>query len=84
MRIKLIFFTLLIYMHFSPSYAYFDPGTGMFILQALIALISGFFFYLMNQKLLLKKIKKKIHSLFSKKETKEEEITPEKNEKNKD
>ena len=83
MRIKLIFFTLLIYMHSSPSYAYFDPGTGMFILQALIALISGFFFYLMNPKLLLKKIKEKIYSLFSKKETKEE-ITPEKNEKNKD
>tara|TARA_B100000575_G_C22587378_1_gene369203 strand:- start:292 stop:408 length:117 start_codon:yes stop_codon:yes gene_type:complete len=38
----------------------------------------------MNPKLLLKKIKEKIHSLFSKKETKEEEITPEKNEKNKD
>ena len=81
MKMKLIFFTLLT---FSPSYAYFDPGTGMFILQALIALVSGFFFYLMNPKLLLKKIKEKIQSLFSKKETKEEEITPEKNEKNKD
>ena len=84
MRIKLIFFTLLIYMHFIPSYAYFDPGTGMFILQALIALISGFFFYLMNPKLLLKKIKEKIQSVFSNKEIKEEEITSEKNEKNKD
>ena len=84
MRIKLIFFTLLIYMHFSPSYAYFDPGSGMFILQALIALISGFFFYLMNPKLLLKKIKEKIQSVFSNKEIKKEEITSEKNEKNKD
>ena len=84
MKMKLIFFTLLTYIHFSPSYAYFDPGTGMFILQALIALISCFFFYLMNPKLLLKKIKEKIQSVFSNKKTKEEEITSEKNEKNKD
>lgn len=71
-------------MQVTQSYAYVDPGTGTFILQTIIALISGLFFYLTNPKLLLRKIKIKIISilLYFKKTKKKEKVTSETNEKN--
>jgi len=75
MYIKTFIFSFIFFSYTSPSFSYFDPGTGMFILQAIVAGISVFFFYLINPKLLLKKIKNKIKSLFNKKTNSVEEIS---------
>jgi hypothetical protein len=47
-----------------PSYAYFDPGTGAYLVQGLIALFAAVVFYLRHpvefMKKLLKDLKDKI------------------------
>lgn len=65
---KIILLSIVLFFYLTnQSFAYFDPGTGTFILQSIIALISGAFFYASNPKLLLKKIKDKFKVIFSKK-----------------
>ena len=47
-RLKNLF--LILYLYFfllvSNAYAYFDPGTGAFILQAIISFLAAIVFYL--------------------------------------
>tara|TARA_B100000287_G_C20571828_1_gene756854 strand:+ start:136 stop:345 length:210 start_codon:yes stop_codon:yes gene_type:complete len=65
---RLLFYTLLIFVFPVTAYAYIDPGTGAVILQSLIAFLAAVIFYLKNPMLLWKKIKK----IFSKKNKNEE------------
>lgn len=44
--LKLSFFSLIFALSSTTSYAYFDPGTGMFIIQGIIAVFGVAFFYL--------------------------------------
>lgn len=47
-KLKNIFIFLYLYFYFliTNSYAYFDPGTGAFILQAIITFLAAIVFYL--------------------------------------
>ncbi len=49
------------------AHAYFDPGTGAFIVQAIIAFFAAITFYLGYPIRLIKKIYQKIKSKLSKK-----------------
>ena len=43
---RLLFSSFLFIFFTTSSYAYFDPGTGMFILQGIIAIFGVIIFYL--------------------------------------
>ena len=63
--LKIILLSIVSLVFFSKiSFAYFDPGTGAFIIQAVIAFFSALIFYLgypfVKLKKILEKIKKKI------------------------
>jgi len=63
--LKIILLSIVSLVFFSKiSFAYFDPGTGAFIVQAIIAFFSALIFYLgypfVKLKKILEKIKKKI------------------------
>tara|TARA_B100001123_G_C15332708_1_gene1031785 strand:+ start:4122 stop:4352 length:231 start_codon:yes stop_codon:yes gene_type:complete len=67
MKKKIFFkFTLVFLLISSPSYAYFDPGSGAFIIQAIIALFAAITFYLGYPIRVLKKIIIKIKKIFFK------------------
>ena len=63
LKIKLLSFFSLFFFN-KISFDYFDPGTGAFIVQAIIAFFSALIFYLgypfIKLKKILEKIKKKI------------------------
>ena len=64
---------LIFYLLFlsDSSFAYFDPGTGAYFLQAIIAILSAVVFYLFHPILFLKRIFEKIKKkFFQKKEAK--------------
>ena len=65
---KRFFFKLLIlFLIFNNSaYAYFDPGSGALIIQAIIALLAAITFYLGYPIRVLKKIYRKIKKIFFK------------------
>jgi len=65
---KILFFVIinLIFIN-KTSYAYFDPGTGAFIVQSIIAFFAAIIFYLGYPITMLKKIVKKIKQKFFKK-----------------
>ena len=67
-KIKAIFFKFLIlsFLLNSSAYAYFDPGSGVFIIQAIIALIAVTTLYLGYSIKNLKKIFRKIKKIFFK------------------
>ena len=66
--IKNFFFILFNLIFISKtSHAYFDPGTGAYIVQAIIAFFAAIVFYLGYPIIILKKIVKKIKQKFSKK-----------------
>ena len=50
----------------NSAYAYFDPGSGAFIIQAIIALFAAVTFYLGYPIRVLKKIFRKIKEIFFK------------------
>ena len=63
--LKIILLSIVSLVFFSKiSFAYFDPGTGAFIVQAIIAFFSALIFYLgypfIKLKKILEKIKKKL------------------------
>ena len=65
---KIFFFVFFNLIFISKiSYAYFDPGTGAYIVQAIIAFFAAIVFYLGYPIIILKKIVKKIKQKFSKK-----------------
>ena len=67
MKKKIFFkFTLVFLLISSPSYAYFVPGSGAFIIQAIIALFAAITFYLGYPIRVLKKIIIKIKKIFFK------------------
>ena len=53
----------------SPAYAYWDPGTGSAIIQAILALL-GSIVYIWDLKQKIKYIIKKLGNIFKKKNTK--------------
>ena len=66
---KLIFFVavlLTVHQFILDAYAYFDPGSGAFIIQAIIALFAAITFYLGYPIRVLKKIFRKIKKIFFK------------------
>ena len=67
-KIKKIFFKFIILLLLSnnSAYAYFDPGSGAFIIQAIIALFAAITFYLGYPIRLLKKMISKIKKIFFK------------------
>ena len=67
-KIKTIFFKFLIlsFLLNNSAYAYFDPGSGAFIIQAIIALLAAITFYLGYPIRVLKKIYRKIKKIFFK------------------
>jgi amino acid permease len=67
-KIKAIFFKFLIlaFLLNNSAYAYFDPGTGAFIIQAIIALIAVITLYLGYSIKKLKKIFGKIKKILFK------------------
>ena len=59
--LKIILLSIVSLVFFSKiSFAYFDPGTGAFIVQAIIAFFSALIFYLGYPFVKLKKILEKI------------------------
>ena len=61
-RIKYLFYSILFtFLHIHPTFAYIDPGTGSFILQAILgaiaAITTGISFYWNSFKKILKKFK---------------------------
>ena len=54
----------------SPAYAYWDPGTGSAIIQAILALLGSIVVYLGIFKQKIKYIIKKLGNIFKKKNTK--------------
>mgnify|MGYP001172996913 CR=1 FL=1 len=65
MRLLIIFLFALTYAQ--NSYAYFDPGTGAFIVQAIIAFFAAIAFYLGYPIRLIKSFYQKIKLKLSKK-----------------
>ena len=66
---KRTFFLKLLILSFlfnNSAYAYFDPGSGAFIIQAIIALFAAITFYLGYPIRVLKKIYRKIKKIFFK------------------
>ena len=61
------FFLAYLFITADYVYAYFDPGTGSFIIQSIIGLFSIVIFYLGYPFRVLKNTIKYIKSLFSKK-----------------
>jgi hypothetical protein len=53
---KKIIAGLLFVFFVSPTFAYFDPGTGAYIVQVLIAFLATVFFYLRNPIQIIKKL----------------------------
>ena len=67
--LKIILLSIISLVFFSKiSFAYFDPGTGAFIVQAIIAFFSALIFYLGYPFIKLKKILEKIKKKFLKKD----------------
>ena len=65
--IKLFYFILIFLMSaISNSYAYIDPGTGSFIIQAILAIASAIFFYMGYP---IRIVKKFFQNIFKKKDT---------------
>ena len=71
MKLKYYLITFFVYNLISPSYAYFDPGTGSHIIQAILSFISLIIFYFLVSVTYIKnfflKHLKKIKFFFSKK-----------------
>jgi len=67
---KILIFLLNFILFSSSAYAYFDPGTGMFIIQGIIAIFGVVVFYLGYPirllKSLMNKLKKKSKSCHDK------------------
>ncbi len=59
MKLKIIL-TLIIVCFSQPSFAYIDPFTGSFIIQAILAFFATVVFYLGYPILIIKKIYKKL------------------------
>ena len=61
-KLKGLFLILFLYFFLlgSISYAYFDPGTGAFVLQAIIAFLAAVVFYLGYPIRYIKQLYKKI------------------------
>ncbi len=56
--IRIIFFYLLIsFLFTTKSFAYFDPGTGSYIIQLILAFLASCYFFITNP---IKFIKEKI------------------------
>lgn len=49
-----------------PTFAYFDPGTGAYLVQGLIAFIAAVFFYLRHPIEYIKKLFKDLKGKFKK------------------
>jgi len=64
---NLTFVTIIFFSLMTSSYGYFDPGTGSFILQGIIALFSIIVFYLGQPIRYIKKTIKKIKENFKSK-----------------
>ena len=66
--IKKIFlrFLILFFLLNNSAYAYFDPGSGAFIIQAIIALFASIAFYLGYPMRVLKNMIQKIKNFFFK------------------
>lgn len=64
MKLFYLFFFAIIYT--TEAYAYFDPGTGAFIVQAVIAFFAAIAFYLGYPIRLIKTFYQKIKLKFSK------------------
>ena len=65
--LKILLLSIFSLVFFSKiSFAYFDPGTGAFIVQAVIAFFSALMFYIGYPFLKLKKIFAKIKKNFLK------------------
>jgi hypothetical protein len=64
---KKIFILLFFCSYSEYSYAYFDPGTGAFIVQAILAFFAAVAFYLGYPIRLFKKLILKIKEKFFKK-----------------
>ena len=47
MKLKYYIIIFFVYNLSSPSYAYFDPGTGSHIIQAILSFISLIIFYIL-------------------------------------
>ena len=63
--LKIILLSIVSLVFFSKiSFAYFDPGTGAFIVQAIIAFFSALIFYLGYPFIKLKKIFEKFKKKF--------------------
>ena len=59
MKLKIIL-TLIIVCFSQPSFAYIDPFTGSFIIQAILAFFAAVVFYLGYPILIIKKIYNKL------------------------
>ena len=59
MKLKIIL-TLVIVCYSQPSFAYIDPFTGSFIIQAILAFFASVVFYLGYPFRIIKKIYKKL------------------------
>ena len=57
---KSLFVALFVASFSIPAYAYFDPGTGSFLVQGLIVLFTTVFFYLLHPLQFIKNILKKL------------------------
>ena len=64
---SLVSFTVLAFLP-GIAYAYIDPGTGAMLVQALLAVIAAFLFYLRNPKALLSDLAGWIKRLLSRRQ----------------
>ena len=62
-----LLFFIAFFTYTTNVYAYFDPGSGAFILQALIAMFTAVMFYLSYPIRIIKKIFKSVKEKFTKK-----------------
>jgi hypothetical protein len=66
-RKSIVSFTVLAFLP-ETAFAYIDPGTGAMLVQALLAVIAAFLFYLRNPKTLLSDLTSWIKRLRSKRQ----------------
>ena len=62
---KFIIITVVLILYTNISYAYFDPGTGSYVIQLVIAFLASCYFFITNP---IKFIKEKFKKFKRKKE----------------
>jgi hypothetical protein len=60
MRRKLIWASVLLVSLPQTSFAYVDPGTGAYVVQALVALIGAGVFYITHPRELIRKLRTRL------------------------